>query len=327
MKEISVLFQSKSTLAKMALLGVLVFTTYNIQENSNKIKKLSTFDSGMQTCYGRVNQTYTAKLLEDLESNYLTQGFQSLTEECFAESVITIEDNFKSELAVSLKKMNNLASQVHWFHEGLTSSGDGKLVSGEGKDVGSRFETIENQKDEILEEVDSLKTKVTNDLNSRKNIFYATSTLLIVLMVMEYLSNTKRRISNNAREIEAGRELLDNGGVNSVKVGEIVRSALEQNELANCAKLFNNYYVQATFDKSVKNKNKNALDNLTVPTMQTTNSRTEANIDKMWNDDSIAVAIDTTSEIRENMTKASDLNLDQSISKGVNFCVDYCTTN
>lgn len=322
MKEISVLFQSKSTLAKMALLGVLVFTTYNIQENSNKIKKLSTFDSGMQTCYGRVNQTYTAKLLEDLESNYLTQGFQSLTEECFAESVITIEDNFKSELAVSLKKMNNLASQVHWFHEGLTSSGDGKLVSGEGKDVGSRFETIENQKDEILEEVDSLKTKVTNDLNSRKNIFYATSTLLIVLMVMEYLSNTKRRISNNAREIEAGRELLDNGGVNSVKVGEIVRSALEQNELANCAKLFNNYYVQATFDKSVKNKNKNALDNLTVPTMQTTNSRTEANIDKMWNDDSIAVAIDTTSEIRENMTKASDLNLDQSISKVIDHLAE-----
>jgi len=322
MKEISVLFQSKSTLAKMALLGVLVFTTYNIQENSNKIKKLSTFDSGMQTCYGRVNQTYTAKLLEDVESNYLTQGFQTLTEECFAESVITLEDNFKTELAGAVKKMNNLASQVHWFHEGLTSSSENKLTTNEGKDFGSRFETIENQKDEILEEADVLKNKVTNELNSKKNIFYATSTLLVVLMVLEYLSNTKRRISNNAREIEAERELIDNGGVNSVKVGEIVRSALEQNELINCAKLFNNYYVQSTFEKSVKGKTKSSLDNLTVPQNQASEQSTVEKIEKIWNDDSMALNIDNGMSVKNNIQNSLDLNLDQNISKVIDHLAE-----
>lgn len=312
MKEISVLFQSKSTLAKMALLGVLVFTTYNIQENSNKIKKLSTFDSGMQTCYGRVNQTYTAKLLDDVESNYLTQGFQALTEECFAESVITLEDNFKMELAGSVKKMNNLASQVHWFHEGLTSNSENKLTASEGKDFGARFETIENQKDEVLEEVEVIKSRITNELNTKKNIFYITSTLLVVMMVLEYLSNTKRRISNNAREIEADRELLDNGGVNSVKVGEIVRSALEQNELVNCAKLFNNYYVQSTFEKSVKGKSKTSLENLTVP-----NTQTEQKIEKIWNDDSKALNIDHVMSFNK-----VDLNLDQNISKVIDHLAE-----
>ena len=327
MKEISILFQNKRTLLGLALLGVLITTTYNIQENSGKIKRLSTFESGMQTCFSRVNQTYTAKLLDDSSSQYLSQNFQGLTEECFAESISSVEENFKVEMANSLKKLSTLASNVHWFHEDLLApSGIKSLSNGEGRDIGSRFEKIENTKDEVLDETETMKTKVTGDLNSSKNIFYATSTLLVVLMVLEYLANTKRKISNNAREIEAEKELQDNGGIHSVKLGEIVRLALEQNDLKNCAKLFNNFYIHTSFEKTVKGKNK-ALENLAVPTskVNANESRaisavaTSSNIDKIWNDDSIGVAADMVSSRELNLEA---VNLDQSISKVVDHLAE-----
>jgi hypothetical protein len=316
MNELSVLFQNKRTLLGMALLGVLVFTTYNIQENSAKIKKISNFESGMQTCFSRVNQTYTAKLLEDATSQYLTQNFQGLTEECFAESLMSIDENFKIELASSLKKLRTLASNVHWFHEDLIApQGVVSLSNGEGRDIGSRFEKIENTKDEVLDDSEVFKNSVSKELNSGKNIFYVTSTLLVVLMVLEYLSNTKRKISNNAREIEASIELQDNGGIQSVKLGEIVRVALEQNDLNNCAKLFNNYYINSTFEKTIRTKGKNALDNLMVPnTIATTET-----IDKIWNDDSIGVVADVGAH---KMITEVGLNLDNNCSKVIDLLAE-----
>jgi K+-sensing histidine kinase KdpD len=95
-------------------------------------------------------------------------------------------------------------------------------------------------------------------------------------------------------------------------VGEIVRSALEQNELVNCAKLFNNYYVQSTFEKSVKGKSKTSLENLTVP-----NTQTEQKIEKIWNDDSKALNIDHVMSFNK-----MDLNLDQNISKVIDHLAE-----
>jgi predicted PurR-regulated permease PerM len=80
MKHITKLLENKRSVCGLLLLGGLIFTTYNIQESSNSVKKVTNFESGMQTCFSRVNQTYTAKLIGDTSSNYLSQNFQNLTE-------------------------------------------------------------------------------------------------------------------------------------------------------------------------------------------------------------------------------------------------------
>lgn len=312
MKEVSVLFKNKRNVLGLVLLGVLIYSTFNIQENSQSLKKLTNLESGIQTCFGRVNQTYTAKLLEDTASQYLTQNFEALTEECFAESILNVDENFKVELANATKKLSTLASNVHWFHEDLIApNGVKSLANGEGRDLGTRFEKIENVKDEILEETETLKNNITKQLNTGKNIFYVASALLVFIMLLEYFSNTKRSISNNAREIEAERELLDNGGVQSVKMGEIVRMALEQNDLNNCAKLFNNYYIHAAFEKTSKTKNKNPLDALITPDV-TPIAVSEENLEKVWNDDTIGIMADV-------VTKKEPINLDQYITKTIDI--------
>lgn len=307
MKKISSFLEHRRSIAGLFLLAALVANTYNIQENSGRIKRLTNFESGMQTCFSRVNQTYTAKMLGDTTSNYLTQNFENLTEECFAEGILNVEDSFKSELSQVAKKLSTLASNVHWFHEDILSPGSVRAIAndGESRDVGARFEKIETTKDEILDSSEKYKAEITNSLNNEKTIFYVSAILLVILMFSEYISNTRRRLSNNLREKEAEAELLDNGGVGSVKVGEIIKSALEQNYLINCSKLFANYHALQSFDKSIKNKTKFSLEGLITPVGAQTPVAINEKIDKIWNNDNIGLTADTLED-----KMLHDLNLE-----------------
>ena len=67
----------------------------------------------------------------------MTQNFQNLTEECFAEGILSVEDSFKAELSQVAKKLSTLASNVHWFHEDILSPGSLRTIanSGEVRDV------------------------------------------------------------------------------------------------------------------------------------------------------------------------------------------------
>ncbi len=292
MKKIIYVLENKRSLAGLILLAGLIFTTYSIQENAGQIKRLTNFENGIQTCFTRVNQTYTANLLGDSASTYLTQNFQNLTEECLAEGILTVENSFQNNFAGTAKLLSNLASNVHWFHEDILAPNGAKSLSGKGstRDVGSRFEKIETRKDEIIDSTNSFKAQITKSQNLQKNFFYVSATLLVILMIAEYMSITRRLLSNNSREREAYDELLNNGGGASVKVGEIIRVALEQNNLINCSKLFTNYHA---FNNSDKGKNKMSLEALVTPIV-INSQRAAFNIDKMWDDDSMAVAADVT---------------------------------
>lgn len=311
MKKLAGILENKRSVAGLFILAGLIFTTYQIQENSGQIKRLSNFESGIQTCFSRVNQTYTANILGDTASTYLTQNFQNLTEECLAEGIITVESSFAKELNGAAKQLSNLASNVHWFHEDILAPA--ALQNKEGRDVGSRFEKIETTKDEILESTDKFKTQITNSLNQQKNFFYVSATLLVILMMAEYMGLTRRRLSNNAREKEAQAELLDNGGATSVKVGEIVRVALEQNGLINCSKLFANFHAYASMEKG---KNKMSLEALVTP-MGTAKKLSTTTLDQIWEDDTKALSADSKSE-----SKMEDIDIEQMSSAVIDLLAE-----
>ena len=312
MKKLINIFESKRSIAGLFLVAGLVFTTYNIQENAGQIKRLTNFESGIQTCFTRVNQTYTANLLGDTASTYLTQNFQNLTEECFAEGILSVENSAQAELSGVAKLLSHLASNVHWFHEDILAPVTVKNKAGqnEARDVGARFEKIETRKDEIIDLTEVHKDKITSSLNNQKNIFYISATILFILMLAEYMSLTRRRLSNSAREKEAGAELSNNGGVTSVKVGEIIRVALEQNELQNCSRLFANFHAHAIQEKS---KNKMTLETLVTPMGVTENYNTSA-INKLWEDDSVGISADTITPV-----KLDNINLEQTSSQVIDL--------
>jgi hypothetical protein len=318
MKKLINIFESKRSVAGLFLVAGLVFTTYNIQENAGQIKQLTNFESGIQTCFTRVNQTYTANLLGDTTSNYSTQNFQNLTEECFAEGILSAENSADAKLAGAAKQLSNLASNVHWFHEDILAPVGAKNLAGKGeaRDVGARFEKIETTKDEILETTGNHKEAITSSLNNQKNIFYVSATLLVILMLAEYMSLTRRRLSNNARENEAGAELSNNGGVTSVKIGEIIRVALEQNGLINCSRLFANFHSNAM---SERGKYKMSLEALVTPMGSSVeSSRNENVINKIWEDDSVGISADHSAEQLISI-KLDNINLEQTSSMVVDL--------
>lgn len=320
MKKISSFLEHKSSIAGLILLTALVVNTYNIQENSGRIKRLTNFESGMQTCFSRVNQTYTASMIGDSASSYLSQNFQNLTEECFAEGILNVEESFKTELSQVAKQLSTLASNVHWFHEDILSPVGSRAIAdqGETRNVGSRFEKIETTKDSILEESEKYKAEITNSLNNEKSVFYVSAILLVILMISEYLSNTRRRFFNKMREKEAMSELLDNGGATSVRVGEIIKTALVQNNLINCSKLFANYYSHQNVDKNIKNKNKLSLEGLVTPIGPQQTVMTKENIETIWNDDSIGLTADTNRVVNNLI----NLNLEQMSSTVVDLLAE-----
>lgn len=322
MKKLINVLENKRSIAGLFILAGLIFTTYSIQENSGQVKRLTNFESGIQTCFTRVNQTYTANLLGDTTSAYLTQNFQNLTEECLAEGILTVENSFQKELSGTAKLLSNLASNVHWFHEDiLAPNGAKNLAANTGaRDVGARFDKIETTKDEILESTNTYKTQITNSQNVQKNFFFISATLLVILMIAEYMGLTRRRLSNNARENEAHAELLNDGGGASVKVGEIIRVALEQNDLINCSKLFSNFHAYAI---SEKGRNKMSLETLVTP-MGVDSKKAAFTIDKIWEDDSIGVSADNSVAVKlhninlENMSSnVVDLLAEKLFSQGV----------
>lgn len=326
MNKISHLLQSKRSLLGFLLLAVLVTTTYKIQENSGRIRRLTNFESGIQTCFTRVNQTYTAKMLADTNSNYLTQNFQNLTEECFAEGILNVEESFKNELSQTAKNLSNLASNIHWFHEDILSPRptNGITGNGEERDEGARFEKIESTKDEILESSDVYKSEVFEELNKEKSFFYASAILLVILMLSEYMNTSRKKLSNLFREKEAEEELRDGGGVESVKVGEIIRTALEQNELFKCSKLFSNFYAQQLFEKNIKYKNKFNLEDLITPIGNKIPIEVNEKINRIWNDDNLGIVNDNVEakmlqdlNLEKINSAVIDLLLESLFSKGI----------
>lgn len=324
MNQITGLLANKRIVSSIFLLGGVLVFTYFIQENSQKLKRVTNLESGIQTCFSRVNQTYTAKLLNDQASQYLTQNFQSLTEECFAEGILNVEENLKTDLPVIAKKISTLASNVHWFHEdSLLPAGTTRTMgsSDEGRNIGSRFETIETTKDEILDSAEQYKVRLSNDLKRDTNFFYAASVLLAILLMLEYIANANRKISNAAREKEAEAELLDRDGVESVKLGEIITVALEQNDLKNCATLFSNFYsnLDIVTQAHAPNKEVRALQNLVTPEQFVKVKVAEkeiAKIEATWHDDTTGVAVDRP------QTKVEEFNLNQVTARAIDLLAE-----
>jgi hypothetical protein len=80
------------------LLGGIVGLSTTLRLEGQKSQKIATLQEGLQTCFTRVHNTLTARLMSSFNSQYLSEGFTGVTEECFGETVSFYDG---SELAMS----------------------------------------------------------------------------------------------------------------------------------------------------------------------------------------------------------------------------------
>ncbi len=243
---------AKEYTLQLVLLGTVVGTGFLISENTKMYQKVLNFEGGVGTCFQRVNQTFTAKIINDQSSVYLTQNFQNLTEECMAEGLIAAEDILKKVDGATLKKFTTLASSIHWFHEEILSVG-GNAFTGKTKtqsNPSERFEKIEILKDDVFEGTDALKASLNQANDVLKLAFTSLMGLLCVSVLIELFRQTKRRLVNNRFELEAQSELFDYAVLNNERTVDILNNSLQNNELHYCSKLFNRLMENSNLSKN-----------------------------------------------------------------------------
>lgn len=143
-------FKTYLPVISLLLAGFVFWQGQHQRSMVGQMGKVSLIQGGVQTCFYRAYQSFTAHLLGLQDSNYLTKRFTKNTESCFSDVVDETRTHFKSALKSTLVDMNELASHVHWLHNTLEGK-ENKLAKGSKElSLNKRFEKIEAGKESIL---------------------------------------------------------------------------------------------------------------------------------------------------------------------------------
>ncbi|MCR9205079.1 MAG: hypothetical protein NXH75_10905, partial [Halobacteriovoraceae bacterium] len=278
-----------STLGLFALVG-LSSTLQNFSQTTNKI---TTLQDGIQTCFTRVHNSYTARLIGS-GSEYLQESFVANTEECLGEA-IRVYENLKVENISLLDDLNGLSTDVNWFHQKVTARAENGLFDGNPESVllsniGSRFEKLDIKKEQVISGLGSAKNIVASQKKTIGFFFFLVAGLVPLFLFMDYLS--KKSQEDTLSEVEeAAEEILKAGNGKIEVIHSLVQKALLGFGFKNLGKLYESYIVREAIradspeDEAQGDKNKESKDEAGIPIMlQTTSSRAAAanKIEEIW---------------------------------------------
>lgn len=234
------------TLISVFSVGTMVCMYFGNQANVNYTKLSASIDN-VRTCFLRVHQTYTAKLISDNSSLYLNEEFQKLTEECFAEVTSQLEQVKSISNSAILNTMNLMKSEIHWFHEKIggeevsildveeTSNRDDVALM---SNLSRRFEKLEIKSDQLVDEIDNERT-IPKEKSFYLRLLTVTFSLLTFGLCLVAITRKKRK-EQKSEEIESkSKEMLKSGEVENDLAKSLVNDALKTSNFIQTGKLFN----------------------------------------------------------------------------------------
>ncbi|WP_127714697.1 HAMP domain-containing sensor histidine kinase [Halobacteriovorax sp. HLS] len=239
-------FSKKKTIAGIGATALLIFSGVFQHQVSTKVSNLKSMQAGLSTCFSRVNQSYTAKVIGDASSMYLESGFMKTTEECFSETNAFFEKEVSAVAGKISQSINALMTDVNWFHERVEeSSSSFSDQSGEIalSNLSDRFEKLEIKFDQLEGDVIS---KVEGMSLSKENLnlfLIVLSILAPLLLLWDFVEKKKLQQKNNQLEVDARRRLENGDAIVHAEVGNIIKEALEQNQLVYCSELFSQFHA------------------------------------------------------------------------------------
>lgn len=287
------LIQGRSKAFSMLSLFALIGLSSALQHFSGQTSKVLALQDGLQTCFTRVHNTYTARLIGS-GSDYLSNNFVQTTEECMGE-VIRVYENLDLDNNVVLDDLNAIATDLSWFHQKVraTSTSDG-LFDGNPENVllsniGSRYEKLEIKKEEVNQGLINTKTMIAGRKSNVAVLFYGVAAIVPLLLAFEYFQRRRQEEILEKSEKEA-KDLLKEGAQDSHAVHDLVVTTLKAMGMGHVAQVFEINKISAQQDVSNSAKlNGNApkkseeKDSAGKPIMLSQNGTTnEEKIDKIW---------------------------------------------
>ena len=217
---------------------------WEFQSNVSMSEKLAKVQTGVSTCYTRVNQTFTAAMIKDFNGPYLKRDFMALTDECLKVGSKAAGVDMSS-LPKAGQYFNELVSEVHWFHEKVV-----KVVGAQAGGVeipmnaiNEKYMKIEELKLDLTDQLDSLygqyrEARLRDELLVSAAFFMFMGSLFIFGMKELTMLRHRREVEHKALA------LLNTGsGRAAAMVDQLVLKALNGQGMPIAAQVFNDYHT------------------------------------------------------------------------------------
>jgi hypothetical protein len=143
----------------LGVCGLSLISLFSISMMNNSImqkhSKLQTMNGGVGVCFQRITQTFTALMIKDLSSSYLSESFKNVTGDCFSDLTSSMK-NLMAENEQALNATNNLTSDLHWFNskiDKIISLNKGESLDLSESNIIKKYEGLEELKIDIEQQV------------------------------------------------------------------------------------------------------------------------------------------------------------------------------
>lgn len=225
------------------------------QVNQTQLDRMNILSQGVSTCFNRISQTFTAMMIKDIQSPYLNRGFMGLSDECLNETIKGINP-FRQNVGKGYETLNQLISEVHWFHEKVLKT-HGPMLSQPNAPTSlsplvDRYTQMENFKVTLMDEIDSTNSQLKEIKMTDEYLMGAG--LIIFVLAISLLSLQEFNRIQVQRELEKeALNFLNTGKANvGAIVDQLVDRALMTQGMPVTAQIFRDYHGELLERMSTK---------------------------------------------------------------------------
>lgn len=220
---------------------VLSFGSIFMQNSLNiKAQKMTTLSSGVGTCFTRINQSFTALMIQDFSSSYLSQDFINASQDCFNVANKQFALLWGKAFKDGYKHINQIVSDLHWFNEKtlklkkLVQDGGVSLTN---SNIINKYAALETAKTKFTDSVEK-KIEATSTWASSWFVFSFIGFLgfSFVATLFGYQEKTNRKVF---MDIEAN---VDAEKPNAAKIDRILENVFSKLQMPKTYNAVNNYY-------------------------------------------------------------------------------------
>jgi hypothetical protein len=215
------------------------------QTNQFQLDRMNVLNQGVGTCFNRISQTFTAMMIRDIHSPYLNRGFMGLSDECLNETIKGINP-FKQNVGKGYQTLNNLISDVNWFHESVIRAHSpmvaGKNLNAPLNPLSEKFSKMEALKVNLVDEIDGTNARI-REVQMNDEILMGIGLLAFVL-ALSLLALKEFNRAQLKREIEKQALNLLKAGQGNVgaMVDQLIDKGLQTQGLPVTAQIFRDYH-------------------------------------------------------------------------------------
>jgi tetrahydromethanopterin S-methyltransferase subunit B len=239
-------FKTKTiTVIAISFISLSIGSFFASNHFSKMAKSESALSSGAGTCFQRVTQSFTALMIQDFNSGYLTRPFMDTTGECFSEVNSQFAGIYAKSFKEGFKHINSIVSDLHWFHEKvekLMKMSQDAGISLNNSNIINKYAALETLKNDFQESVEASanSTNTTSGVWMGLNIFS-----LIGLVLTATVFGLQRKADRDALskiEVESNNILESGEQIISAQFERIIENVMAKVDMPNTYSLLNAYH-------------------------------------------------------------------------------------